>query len=160
MTYTTFPGNDLRQRREGLGVSIYEAYRNTRVPVKYIESIERGDVGSLPGECYSVGFLRTYCQFLELDPEPYVDTLRACSRPAPPRFPRSRADLERRAPAWMQDLMTWAVITAVILLGWVTYAVVFRPQAEVTDNRVDAGTIETPVDATATADTLATPVPR
>ena len=142
MSYTPFPGNNLRQRREALGLSVYEAYRNTRVPVKYIEIIERGDLASLPGECYSVGFLRTYCQFLELDPDPYVDTLRACSRPAPVRFPRSRAELERVAPAWMQDLMTWAVIMAVILLGWVTYAVVFRPQAEVTDKRVAAGVID------------------
>ncbi|MCX5771602.1 MAG: helix-turn-helix domain-containing protein [Candidatus Hydrogenedentes bacterium] len=140
MSYTAFPGNNLRQRRESLGVSIYEAYRNTRVPVKYIELMERGDVASLPGECYSVGFLRTYCQFLELEPDPYVDTLRACSRPAPVRFPRSRAELERGAP-WMQDLMTWAVIMAVILLGWVTYAVVFRPQGEVMDKRVAAGVV-------------------
>lgn len=137
-----FPGNELRQRRENMGVSVYEAYRNTRVPVKYILSIERGDVAALPGECYSVGFLRTYCQFLELEAEAYIDTLRALSRPAPARFPRSRADLERRAPAWVQDAIAWAVIMAVILLGWITYAVVFRPQADVTDNQVSADVIE------------------
>jgi cytoskeleton protein RodZ len=141
MSHTPFPGNEIRLRRESLGVSVYEAYRHTRVPVKYIELIERGDVASLPGECYSVGFLRTYCQFLELDPDPYVDCLRAFSRPAPARFPRSRAELERGAPAWMQDMLTWAVIMAVILLGWVTYAVVFRPQSEVTDKRVSAGVV-------------------
>jgi cytoskeleton protein RodZ len=142
MSYTAFPGNDIRQRREALGMSVYEAYRHTRVPVKYIESIERGDVGALPGECYSVGFLRTYCQFLELDPDPYVDCLRALSRPAPARFPRSRAELEKGAPVWMQDLVTWAVIMAVILLGWVTYAVVFRPQADLTDGRVSADVVD------------------
>ena len=143
MTNTLFPGNDLRQRREALGVSVYEAYRNTRVPVKYIQSIERGDVSALPGECYSAGFLRTYCQFLKVDPDPYVDSLRALSRPAPAGFPRTREDLERRAPAWVQDAVTWAVVLAVVLLGWVTYAVVFRPQAQVTDNRVSAGVVET-----------------
>jgi len=142
MTCTPFPGSELKQRREELGVSVYEAYRNTRVPVKYIEAIEKGDVANLPGECYSVGFLRTYCQFLELDPETYVDCLRALSRPEPTRFPRSKADLERRAPAWLQEVMTWAVVMALILLGWVTYAVVFRPQAQPTDNRVSAGVVE------------------
>lgn len=142
MTYTPFPGNELQERREELGLSVYEAYRITRVPVKYIHAIEKGEINNLPDECYSVGFLRTYCQFLELHPETYVDSLRALSRPGPVRFPRSKADLERRAPAWLQEAMTWALIMAVILLGWVTYAVVFRPQAQPNDNRVSADVVE------------------
>ena len=147
MSYMPFPGSEIRERRESLGMSVYEAYRHTRVPVKYIDLIERGDVGAMPGECYSVGFLRTYCQFLEMDPDPYVDCMRALSRPAPARFPRSRAELEKGAPPWMQDLMTWAVIMAVILLGWVTYAVVFRPQADLTEGRVSASVVDGSVSA-------------
>lgn len=98
MSYMPFPGSEIRQRRESLGLSVYEAYRHTRVPVKYIEIIERGDVAALPGECYSVGFLRTYCQFLEIDPDPYVDCMRAMSRPAPPGFPGPAPNSKKAPP--------------------------------------------------------------
>lgn len=47
----------------------------------------------------------------------------------------------------MQDIMTWAVIMAVVLLGWVTYAVVFRPQADVTEGRVSASVVDDSVPA-------------
>jgi hypothetical protein len=83
----TFPGSELRARREELGFSIYEAFRKTRVPANYIEALEQGDILNLPATCYAAGFLKTYCEFLGLNPE--VPRVRASFRdPFPAR--RSR----------------------------------------------------------------------
>ena len=140
----TFPGSELRERREELGFSIYEAFRKTRVPANYIEALEQGRILNMPATCYAVGFLKTYCEFLGLNPERYVDTFRACARPSVTRFLRGDQEEGFRAPAWLQDFVTWAVITAVILLSWITYSVAFKPQTDNPDKRVQAGTMELP----------------
>jgi cytoskeletal protein RodZ len=144
MRPTFFPGHELRERREELGLSVYEAFRKTRVPANYIEALERGDLPALPSSCYATGFLKTYCEFLGLEAERYVDNLRACLRPSVVRFLRRENRSELRLPAWVNDAAAWAVITVLVLLAWVTYAVVVQPQAEPVHQRVEAGTLELP----------------
>ena len=144
MKRTPFPGGELRARREEMRLNVYEVFRKTRVPVKYIHALEKGDLRALPVSCYSVAFLRTYCQFLELDADRYVDTFRACSRPSAIRFLRRKEDAHLRAPVWMHDLMTWAAVLAILALGWITYNVVFHPQADVTSQHVEAQTVPPP----------------
>lgn len=129
MTQTVFPGDELRERRESMGLTAAEVFRRTRIRVDHIEALERGDVDALPAPCYAAGFLKSYCEFLELDPNRFIESLRACSRPTGKRFLRSRkTNAEFRPPAWMQDLVAWAVIIAILVLGWVTYTVVFQPK--------------------------------
>ena len=142
MKPVSFPGIELREHREALGLSIYEVFRKTHVPANYIEALERGDIHALPATCYAAGFLKTYCQFLGLNPDRYVDSFRACSRPSVVHFLRRQQEKGFQAPAWMHDFLTWAVITAVVLLAWITYSVVFQPQADAPAKRVAAGTME------------------
>ena len=125
-----------------MGLSVYEVFRKTRVPIHSIEALERGDIQSVPGTCYAMGFLKTYCLFLGIDPERYLDALRACSQSSPSRFLRRKSNPEFKTPVWIENLATWAVITAILVLGWVTYATVFRPQVKPEESRVNAGTVE------------------
>jgi cytoskeletal protein RodZ len=141
MRQASFPGGELRARREELGITVYEAFRRTHVPANYIEALERADVQALPATCYAVGFLKSYCEFLGLEEDRYVDSFRACVRPSVVRFLARKGD-PPRPPAWLNDLMTWSVVTSILLLGWITYTVVFQPQAQNPDKRVDAGTVE------------------
>ena len=141
MNEVPYSGDDLRERREALGLSLQDVFEELRIPTAYVDALERGDVARLPAPGYVVGFLRTYCRYLRLSPERYVDGFRACARP------RQRSSgllgVSRRfGSSWREDLWTWAAITAVLLLGWVTYAAVVRPKAEITDKRVEAGTRE------------------
>ena len=128
----------MRVRREAMGLSVYEVFRKTRVPIHSIEALERGDIQNVPGTCYAMGFLKTYCLFLGIDPERYLDALRACSQSSPPRFLRRKSNPEFKTPAWLESLTTWAVITAILILGWVTYTAVFRPQVKPEESRVNA----------------------
>jgi len=141
MKQASFPGGELRARREELGISVYEAFRRTHVPVNYIEALERADVHALPATCYAIGFLKSYCEFLDLDVERYADSFRACVRPSAVRF-RAREGNPARMPGWVQDLTTWAAVIAILLLGWITYTVVFQPQAHNPSKRVDASPVE------------------
>src|SRR5690242_14588437 len=62
-------GDTLRQAREDLGASLYEAERETRINRRYLEALEIEDDSSLPPAVYTRGFIRTYCQYLGLSPD-------------------------------------------------------------------------------------------
>ncbi|NIA14047.1 MAG: helix-turn-helix domain-containing protein [Nitrospiraceae bacterium] len=143
MKQASFPGEQLRQRREELGLSVYEAFRNSRVPAQHIEALENGQIEALPGECYAIGFLKSYCDFLQIDPAPFVDSYHEYSRPPVTRFlRRQRSTPDTGMPLWMRDVATWAAITAIVALGWLTYTVIFKPQSNTPETRVEAGTVE------------------
>ncbi|GLR66276.1 hypothetical protein GCM10010909_09560 [Acidocella aquatica] len=62
-------GAGLRSVRERLGWKLPEVAEGLRIRLPYLEAIERGDIGALPGPAYQTGFIRTYAQSLGLDPE-------------------------------------------------------------------------------------------
>lgn len=61
-------GQLLRAAREEKHLSIPQVAIETRIRQLYIKAIEDGDLDSLPGEIYKVGFIKTYATFLNLDP--------------------------------------------------------------------------------------------
>jgi len=70
-------GERLAAARERKGVDLYRAERDTKIRVKYLAALERGDFRDLPGSVYTKGFLRNYALYLGLDPE---DVLRQWRR--------------------------------------------------------------------------------
>ncbi len=75
------PGPSLPDRlaaaRERKGVDLIRAERDTKIRVRYLSALERGDYPDLPGAVYTKGFLRNYALYLGLDPE---DVLRQWRR--------------------------------------------------------------------------------
>lgn len=61
-------GQLLRETREEKGLTVQQVSIETRIRQVYINAIEAGEVKSLPGEIYKIGFIKTYASFLELDP--------------------------------------------------------------------------------------------
>ncbi len=74
--YATEAGPDLPQRllaaREHKGVDLYRAERDTKIRVRYLGALERGEYAELPGAVYTKGFLRNYALYLGLDPEDVI----------------------------------------------------------------------------------------
>jgi len=75
-------GEKLRQKRTELGLTLQEVEEQTKIRIFYLEAIEAEDYKSLPGKVYILGFLRSYCKLLKIDPneiikefnETWVDT--------------------------------------------------------------------------------------
>ena len=67
----------LAAARERKGVDLVRAERDTKIRVRYLSALERGDYRDLPGAVYTKGFLRNYAIYLALDPE---DVLRQWRR--------------------------------------------------------------------------------
>ncbi|RZI47120.1 helix-turn-helix domain-containing protein [Candidatus Finniella inopinata] len=66
---TTSLGFLLKQTREKRGLSIEEVCQVLKIRKLFIESIEARDFNKLPGMIYTTGFVRSYCKFLEIDPD-------------------------------------------------------------------------------------------
>jgi cytoskeleton protein RodZ len=60
-------GERLRIAREEKGMSLEDVARQTRIPIRHLEHIERGEWDALPAITYSVGFARSYANVVGLD---------------------------------------------------------------------------------------------
>ncbi len=62
-------GEILLARREELGLSLATISHEVRLPVKYLTLVERGEWKKLPGGNYARYFIKTYAQFLGINPD-------------------------------------------------------------------------------------------
>lgn len=62
-------GSMLREAREDHGIELDDVARDLRIRHSYLQAIEDGRFTDLPGVTYATGFLRTYAEHLDLDPD-------------------------------------------------------------------------------------------
>jgi cytoskeleton protein RodZ len=66
-------GQKLRDAREKLGLTLNEVERITRIRVRYLEMLEKGDIDSIPSIVQARGFLKNYAEFLGLNTTALLD---------------------------------------------------------------------------------------
>ena len=118
---TLFPktaGERLREAREAQGLSLAEVAARTRVPVRHLEAIERGDYSGLPSATYSVGFAKTYARAVGIDEVSIGREVRGqpdTGRRTSEYQPYEMADPKREPPKGLA--LIGGVIAAVLVLG-------------------------------------------
>lgn len=68
-----------------MNLSLLDVATATRIKASYLEALEQGEYGLLPGPAYVTGFLKNYASFLGLHPDDVVQeyhTLRPAPQPA------------------------------------------------------------------------------
>jgi cytoskeleton protein RodZ len=65
-------GETLRKQRKARGISMVEVAEHTKIGKKYLEALENDEYGVLPAETYTLGFLRAYAKYLELDDDELI----------------------------------------------------------------------------------------
>ncbi|HID88405.1 MAG TPA: helix-turn-helix domain-containing protein [Anaerolineae bacterium] len=124
-------GNWLRTAREARGISLQDVEAVTRIRTRYLEALETGDYGAMPGgEPQVRGFLRRYATFLGLPPEEaiarYEHEAYGERAEAVPAIPADRQPAPSPgiaiAPSPWRGLQVIAVVGVVALLilggGW------------------------------------------
>jgi cytoskeleton protein RodZ len=115
-------GETLREARMRQRLDITDVEAQTKIRAKYLRALENEDFGMLPGATFVKSFLRTYAEFLGLDPHLLVEEYRARHDPrdeseltpfARPSSGRQRRRPPRR-PAWLP--LAGAVIAILALL--------------------------------------------
>jgi cytoskeletal protein RodZ len=81
-------GAYLRRERELRQLSVAELAQTTRIPVRILRQLERGEEEGLPAEVFVRGFLRAYARALDLDEEHVLARYgRQAPEPAAPPLP-------------------------------------------------------------------------
>ena len=89
-------GDILRREREKQGLTIADIEKGTSIRGLYIEHIERGNIGELPGLVYAKGFVRNYAKFLCLNAEALVQQFAEENGSTPPPVPAEPESAPRR----------------------------------------------------------------
>jgi cytoskeleton protein RodZ len=97
----TEAGRILKQAREQKNLSLHEIGMSLKINPKTLQAIEDGDISKLPPKTFLRGFIKSYAQYLKLDPvkvlqasDPVVSTVLAASE-----MPRIDSPVDKEAPA-------------------------------------------------------------
>ncbi|GBR07313.1 RodZ domain-containing protein [Acetobacter oeni] len=109
----------LRLRREMLGWSLPDVAAWLRIRLPYLEALEQGHPGELPGNAYAVGFLRTYASALGFPPEQIVSRFKRETRGVErkPELEFPAPEPERTVPAGA-IVLTGIVVIIGTYIGW------------------------------------------
>ncbi|MCC6381008.1 MAG: helix-turn-helix domain-containing protein [Dehalococcoidia bacterium] len=97
-------GSRLIRAREARGLTLEDAERDTRISRRYLQALESEQLEVIPAPVYARGFLRSYSQYLGLDPQetlalfPREDDAGYSPPPAPSR-PSPREPISAVGPA-------------------------------------------------------------
>ncbi len=151
-------GERLRAAREEKGMSLDDVARQTRIPIRHLEHIERSEWDALPALTYSVGFARAYANCVGLDGPAIGAELREHLGGIPRSQTAPAAYYEPADPARVPP---WSLVMVAVLIGalLVVGYLVWRSKA-VDDPGVDETPIaEGPAAAPQAAPKAAVPAP-
>ena len=107
-------GSTLKSARRGQGVKILDVSQQLRISGHYLSHLESGAFDQLPAPAYVKGFLRSYGQFLGLDPVSLVARYAAIAsqETVVPKYkmPMGARPPQRSAPAIVSMLLVFAGI--------------------------------------------------
>ncbi len=111
-------GADLRAAREQAGWTLPQLAGSLRIRLVYLEAMEEGRIGLLPGNAYAVAFMRSYAQALGLDPEEIVRRFRREAAEV-----NQRTELEFPAPVPERGIPAGAILVIGLVIAIGGYAV-------------------------------------
>ncbi len=101
----------LAVQRKRLNLTLGDLANAARIRRNYLEAIEAGDYKALPGRAYAFAFVRTYAQYVGLDPEEATERLRVEISATP-----SAREITISRPAIDAGLLRIAGLAAIVLV--------------------------------------------
>jgi cytoskeleton protein RodZ len=111
-------GEFLRRERELRHVTLDDIAERTKISRRYLEAIEEDRYDRLPGEAFVRGFIRSYAQFVGLDPEDAL-LIYNQSRTVHDAAPTHPAATPLARQAWHERSLLWLLVAGVIIVGGV-----------------------------------------
>ena len=123
---------DLKTEREKRNTSLAQIAADTRISLHYLESLEEGRYGDLPGGMYNRAFLRAYCESLNLN-QPEIMQRYEVEVAAPmDKLPKPRVHIPQTSSSLkLNPVLIWSLALLLSAIGiffsrnWI--AAVFSP---------------------------------
>jgi len=114
----------LKAVRETKGFSLKDVHEKTRISVTILDAIEKGQFELLPPGVYARNFIRTYADFLEIDPQPILAFFNEESAPAaPPVLQKDRMEpLPSLQRNWKYAVVGVFLLFSIGILTWFFYS--------------------------------------
>ena len=93
-------GSELKSAREAKKISLETISKKTRIPVKYLESLERNEFDVFPSQTYAKSFIRAYAKVVGLDQMVMTQHFKAEVKPKEVRIEpmNAEAEMEKGSP--------------------------------------------------------------
>lgn len=116
-------GDELREARLALGMSVEDMAGRLRIRRAHLEALEEGRLRDLPGAAYAVGFVRSYAAALGLDPDEMARRFRDLTGPAAvkPRLVFPEPVPDRGMPAGLM-IGVGAMVAVGAYVAWFNWA--------------------------------------
>ena len=118
-------GRDLQLERERRGITLESVAEGTKVSSRYLRALESDDAEHMPGGIFNRGMVRSYCRFLDLEEDDWLDRFTQIDRPAPEQDLAVFAENVKRSriPAAPNVRRRWLVVVLLLaVLGGAGYA--------------------------------------
>ncbi len=117
-------GEKLRTTREAKGYSIREVSSQTHISPKFLEALEKEDYTIFPSETYTIGFLRTYSEFLGLNTDEILKMYNGLKVQVSETPVEELTKITKTPSMDLQTLLKYVImITAGIIFIFLTYKV-------------------------------------
>lgn len=142
-------GQQLREARERLGLSIEEVVAKIKLASRQIEALEADDFKSLPETAFVRGFVRGYAKLLQLDAQPLLDALPG-AQTEPVKAEQFHVEApfpsERTARRQNLNLLIAALAIAVVIAGFAVWQARTPPlPAQPSPSPEEAALVATPL---------------
>lgn len=128
-------GRDLQQQRVKRGVQLEAIAASTRVSIRYLRALEDERSSDLPGGVFNKGILRSYCEFVGLAEQEWMDRfavsdLNTSAEPDWAAFAESvrQNRLSSSAPQQRKWFGVVLMILGLVALAWVAWHFTMRPR--------------------------------
>lgn len=115
-------GDILRKRRMLRGESVESVHQHTRIPKRFITALEESRFQDLPARIYQRGFLKSYCDHLDMEFAPLWERLLRESGDERERVPAAGAEDAAGVSARAGDAPMFLPLTETTLLPFLLFA--------------------------------------
>ncbi|MFM9937050.1 MAG: helix-turn-helix domain-containing protein [Novosphingobium sp.] len=122
----------LRTAREALGLSVADVAVRTRITLRHIEALEKGDYTAMPGRPYAIGFARGYARAVGLDGTAIADAVRSelaggAARPEPRILNQFEVGDPAKTPSHLVGWLALLLIVGILAMGAVFWRSYYAP---------------------------------
>jgi cytoskeleton protein RodZ len=109
--------SELKAERQKRKIPLAQIAADTRISLHYLESLEEGRYGDLPGGMYNRAFLKAYCEILNLDQQEIMNRYEAETSPPFDRQSKSKSQVSPERSLNLSPVLIWSVMLLISASG-------------------------------------------